>query len=341
VSNHQKRLSAPTSWPVERKTETFTVAPDAGPHGEDGVPLLILLRDVLGYVDSRKEARYAVEQDNVLVNGTAVADATRPIGMFDIVAFDERAEYYRVFPDEGGRLALTPIDAGAAGSKLGKIIEKRTVPGGEVQLTAHDGATLLVEEGTPYEPGDSLVLDNDDNSVVAHFPYEEGALVTAVDGQHAGEIGTLTSIDVTPGSNPNTVSVETDDGAFETIEDYVVVIDENFTGDDEEAEVETEPDDEEAEVETEPDDEEAEVETEPDDEEAEVEAETEPDEDGPESVEDITGVGPSKAEALRAAGFESVADLRGASEADLTAAEGVGDALAADIKADVGGGDDA
>jgi len=317
MSNHQKRLSAPTSWPVERKTETFTVAPDAGPHGEDGVPLLILLRDVLGYVDSRKEARYAVEQDNVLVNGTAVSDATRPIGMFDIVAFDEREEYYRVFPDEGGRLALTPIDEEAAGSKLGKITEKRTVPGGDVQLTTHDGATLLVEEGTPYEPGDSLVLDNEDNSVVVHFPYEEGALVTAVDGQHAGEIGTITSIDVTPGSNPNTVGVETDDGAFETVEEYVVVIDENFTDDEE-------PSDD-GQVETDPD-------AEPD--EAALE-------DTLESIEDITGVGPAKAESLRAAGYDSVADIRGVTPEELAEVDGIGDALAADIKADVGGGDDA
>jgi len=229
MSNHQKRLSAPTSWPVERKTETFTVKADAGPHGEDGVPLLILLRDVLGYVDSRKEAQYALDQDTVLVNGTAVSDVTRPIGMFDIVEFEEREEHYRVFPDEGGRLALTPIDAEAAGSKLGKIVGKHQVPGGDTQLTMHDGETLIVEGGVDYTPSDSLVIDNADGSVVVHFPYEEGALVTAVDGQHAGEIGTVTSIDVTPGSGSNTVTVETDDGTFETIEEYVVVIDENFT----------------------------------------------------------------------------------------------------------------
>ncbi|ERH12010.1 MAG: ribosomal protein S4E, partial [halophilic archaeon J07HB67] len=78
MSNHQKRLSAPDSWPVERKEETFTVKADAGPHGETGVPLLIVLRDVLGYVDSRKEARYALEGGSVLVNGDANVAADRP-----------------------------------------------------------------------------------------------------------------------------------------------------------------------------------------------------------------------------------------------------------------------
>jgi small subunit ribosomal protein S4e len=232
MTNHQKRLSAPRRWPVERKTETFTVKADAGPHGEAGVPLLVVLRDVLGYVDSRKEARYALNQDNVVINGTAVSDEERPVGMFDILAFTEREEFYRVFPGEGGRLALTPIDGGAAQSKLGKIVNKRHVPGGDVQLTLHDGQTLLADGG--YDPGDSLVVATADDEIVAHFEYGEGALVTAVDGSHAGEIGRVEEIRVTPGSADNSVVASQDDvpgvsgDGFETVEEYVVVIDENF-----------------------------------------------------------------------------------------------------------------
>ncbi|MDG5775723.1 30S ribosomal protein S4e [Haloarculaceae archaeon H-GB2-1] len=235
MSNHQKRLSVPKSWPVERKTETFTVKAGAGPHGESGVPLLIVLRDVLGYADNRKEARYALNQDNVLINGTAVSDEERPVGMFDILAFTEREEFYRVFPGEGGRLALTPIDEESAGSKLGKIVNKQHVTGGDVQLTLHDGETLIVEDGSDYDGGDSIVVSNDGEEIVAHFEYEEGALVTAVNGAHAGEIGTIEEIQVTPGSAPNNVLVEQDEGeGYETIADYVVVIDENFTGGDDE-----------------------------------------------------------------------------------------------------------
>ena len=52
---------------------------------------------------------------------------------------------------------------------------------------------------------------------------------------------------------------------------------------------------------------------------------------------DISGVGDAKAEALREAGFESVDDIRGASQSELAEANGVGNALAARIKADVGG----
>jgi large subunit ribosomal protein L32e len=54
-------------------------------------------------------------------------------------------------------------------------------------------------------------------------------------------------------------------------------------------------------------------------------------------VEDIGGVGPSKAEALAEAGYESIEDLKAASQSELADIEGIGNALAARIKADVGG----
>ncbi|QLD90934.1 50S ribosomal protein L32e [Natronomonas salina] len=52
---------------------------------------------------------------------------------------------------------------------------------------------------------------------------------------------------------------------------------------------------------------------------------------------DISGVGPSKADALEDAGFETVDDVREASQEELAEAEGIGNALAARIKGDVGG----
>ncbi|MFB6105829.1 MAG: 50S ribosomal protein L32e [Halobacteriaceae archaeon] len=52
---------------------------------------------------------------------------------------------------------------------------------------------------------------------------------------------------------------------------------------------------------------------------------------------DVSGVNEERAAALRDAGFETVADLQRAEQADLAEVEGIGNALAARIKADVGG----
>ncbi|MCD2204688.1 50S ribosomal protein L32e [Halobacterium sp. KA-6] len=59
--------------------------------------------------------------------------------------------------------------------------------------------------------------------------------------------------------------------------------------------------------------------------------------DTPQTLEDISGVGPSKAEALREAGYDTVEDMRAASQSELADVSGIGNALAARIKADVGG----
>jgi large subunit ribosomal protein L32e len=59
--------------------------------------------------------------------------------------------------------------------------------------------------------------------------------------------------------------------------------------------------------------------------------------DDPQELEDISGVGPSKAEKLRDAGYETVEDVKAASQSELANVEGIGNALAARIKADVGG----
>jgi len=67
------------------------------------------------------------------------------------------------------------------------------------------------------------------------------------------------------------------------------------------------------------------------------EAVTDEDEDGgPEALTDISGVSEEKAAALREAGYETIDEVRGASRDDLSEVEGIGMALAARIKADVG-----
>ncbi|WP_048075516.1 50S ribosomal protein L32e [Haloquadratum walsbyi] len=72
-----------------------------------------------------------------------------------------------------------------------------------------------------------------------------------------------------------------------------------------------------------------------------MESESEPESesettDDTDSFEDISGVGSDRAESLREAGYESFEDIRAASQSALADIDGIGNALAARIKADVG-----
>lgn len=71
--------------------------------------------------------------------------------------------------------------------------------------------------------------------------------------------------------------------------------------------------------------------------EAEPAEETEPDDtDVPDELVEISGVSEARATTLKEAGFESVVDIQQADQSELAEVEGIGTALAARIKADVG-----
>jgi len=61
------------------------------------------------------------------------------------------------------------------------------------------------------------------------------------------------------------------------------------------------------------------------------------DEEAYTDLTDISGVGNAKAAALEGAGYDTVDAVRGASQSELAEVDGIGQALAARIKADVGG----
>lgn len=60
------------------------------------------------------------------------------------------------------------------------------------------------------------------------------------------------------------------------------------------------------------------------------------DETDEQALTDVSGIGESKAESLQEAGYTSVDELRRASQSDLAEVDGIGNALAARIKADIG-----
>ena len=135
------------------------------------------------------------------------------------------------------------------------------------------------------------------------------------------------------------VTDEADDAGVSAEDDEA---DEAEATEDDESDVSAETDDEadeddaddESDVSAETDDEADENESDEDDE-ADAGEDDEADQGEYEDLEDISGVGPARSEELREAGFATVDDVRGASQDQL--ADVVGNALAARIKADVGG----
>ena len=63
-----------------------------------------------------------------------------------------------------------------------------------------------------------------DQKVTDHIKFESGTVGLIIGGKHIGELGKIKDINITKSSKPNTVEVETDEGIFLTLADYVFVL---------------------------------------------------------------------------------------------------------------------
>jgi small subunit ribosomal protein S4e len=220
-SNHLKRVAAPRTWPITRKTSKWVVKPTPGAHSEErGMPLVVVLRDLLHLADRSKEIKQIMQEGKVLVDGRIRKDHRFIVGMFDTVSIPTINAHYRVMIGDNGRFKLVAIKDPS--TKLCKIVNKTTVTGGKTQLNLHDGTTLLASND--YKTKDSILIKVPERKIDQHLNYGVGSLVLVADGKHAGTIGKVKEIKSVKSSSPNTVTITTATGDFDTIEPYVFVI---------------------------------------------------------------------------------------------------------------------
>lgn len=220
---HQKRLAAPRSWTVPRKTSVWALSPRPGPHAKErAMPLGLFLRDVLGVAETRREVQQMLHGGRVLVNGSPRRDVRLPVGFFDVLSLPAAGKHYVVVPDRRARLRLREVPAQQARTKLSRVAGKTIVKGGKVQLHLFDGTNLPGEKG--FKSGDGLVLSLPEMTVVRHYPRKAGARVFIAGGTRAGALGNLEEVRTMRGSAPDVVriaGVAGHEGPLETIEDYV------------------------------------------------------------------------------------------------------------------------
>lgn len=216
---HQKRLSAPKHYPVERKGDAYVVTGRGAQSPEDGIPLQVLLRDVLGFAETESEVRDILNNRAVSVNGSVATDPRQTIGFMDVISIENIEKDYRVLRDTDG-LRFQEVDD--AHLRVNRIEDKTTQTGGRTQLNLDSGRNRLTDE--EYDTRSSLVIDLDEDEIQDELPLEEGNLALIADGRHVGRVATVKEIDTVLGSQSNRVVLEDDDGEFDTSEDYVYVI---------------------------------------------------------------------------------------------------------------------
>lgn len=223
-----KREVSPLFWPIHRKEEVWAVRPSPGPHGiAESFPLLVIVRDLLGYAETRREAKIIIKEGKIKVDGQVRYDERFPVGLMDVVEIPDVEQYFRVLPSKKG-LILHPISREESRFKLCKVVSKTTVKGGHIQLNLHDGRNILIRVEDPrhpvedvYKVHDVLKIGLPDQELEDHVRFGEKSLALITRGKSRGRYGRILQVEKRPGLL-TTVALRTPEGEeVKTIIEYV------------------------------------------------------------------------------------------------------------------------
>lgn len=174
---------------------------------EGAVPLLVMVRDILGLCDIRREAKAIIRSRQIKVDNRVVTDIRFPVGLMDRLTLLTTKEHFHILVNRQGMLVPRPVPPSEAAWKLVRVEGKRTLRGGVYQINTHDGRCFQMKV-CRYRPGDVLKVSLPEQRVQGHVPFTKGAIAYIIGGGHVGECAHISSIDVADWSRPNTVRME-------------------------------------------------------------------------------------------------------------------------------------
>ncbi|MBU2637549.1 MAG: 30S ribosomal protein S4e [Nanoarchaeota archaeon] len=221
--NHLKRINAPKTWPVMRKTKTWILKPKSSHKNEMCMPVSVVMREVVKCAGKAKEAKLILRQGSVLVNKKARKDPNSGVGLMDVMEIPDLKQHFRMLMNKQGKLVLHPIDEKESSIRLCKINGKKILKAGKMQLVFSDGSTML-SDNKEYKAGDTLVISMPGNKVKEHLKFEKGALVYITSGKQSSLHGKLEEVRLFKGAQPDNIVLSDKGKKYETRKEYAMVI---------------------------------------------------------------------------------------------------------------------
>lgn len=190
--SYLKRQSIPKKWSLHRKGTKYVVKPSFSV--QDGVPILIILRDILEIAQNRREVKKAIREKNILLNNRIVKDEKHNALLFDTISIIPSKKHYRLELSDKGKFKLIEINAGESTQKISKIINKKILKGKKTQLNLSDGKNFLSD--IKCKVNDSVLIDLKQGKILKCLSLKEKAKVVVFAGKHSGETGIINKINL-------------------------------------------------------------------------------------------------------------------------------------------------
>jgi len=182
---HKTRSEISKLWPIPRKGTKYLVV--ASHNSDTGIPVLVIMRDLLKMGKTKKEVKRIILLEKVSVNGKKIKDEKFPLVLFDVLSVEDKS-FKLVIKDR-----RFSIEETKELKKISKIAGKKIIAGKKLQINLNDGRNFLTTEKMAV--GDSVLFDFGKNKVDKIIELKSGSNVLVISGSHIGEEGKIEKID--------------------------------------------------------------------------------------------------------------------------------------------------
>ncbi len=194
MKKHLKRLATPRTWNIKRKERVFITRPYPGKHSlRLSIPLSILLKDFLKIVNTTREAKKLINSQEVLIDCKRVRDTKIPVGFMDVIDIKGLNRQFIIGLNKKGKIDVAEISKEEGAKKYCRIIGKKKLKMGKLQLNLSDGRNIMIEKDS-YKIGDSLILELPSQKIKEHLKLEKGAMIVLTGGKNIGNQGKVESV---------------------------------------------------------------------------------------------------------------------------------------------------
>ncbi|KAH0543783.1 40S ribosomal protein S4 [Glutinoglossum americanum] len=221
---HQKRLSAPSHWLLDKLSGAYAPRASPGPHKlRDCMPLIVFVRNRLKYALNARETKAILMQRLIKVDGKVRTDSTYPAGFMDVISIEKTGENFRLVYDTKGRFTVHRITAEESEYKLGKVKRVQLGRGGIPFLVTHDARTIRYPDPA-ITVNDTVKIDLATGKVADFIRFDTGVIAMVTGGRNMGRVGVITHRERHDGGFNIVHIKDAIDNGFATRESNVFVI---------------------------------------------------------------------------------------------------------------------
>jgi len=215
--SHLKRQEIPKKWPIERKGTAYLVRPTF--NFKEGLPLLIILREMTNLSQNRREAKQIVHNRQILINGKPAKDEKHTILLFDTLNVLPLKKCYRLELSGNGKFYLNEIKESESLKKVAKVINKKMLKGKKIQLNLSDGRNFLSD--FKCNVNDSVLINLKEAKIEKCLPLKEKNKALVFLGKHVGKIGEILEINL----ERKMIKMKSEDKELNVLINQMMVID--------------------------------------------------------------------------------------------------------------------